>query len=158
MDRRLAVLTIVAAVLPVAVSAASPPGFEGRRCAPPRGHTIADCRIARHGTPDLSRAAWRALRDAEVTISKRVDALSPNPAAGGARDWPLVDSLGRPMGRLRTDDAGRFRLVALDGTAHRATTVNVRGHGCAASVRQSRRFPLVQIIAATADGGGTQAF
>ena len=49
-------------------------------------------------------------------------------------------------------------LVALDGTAFRATTVNVRGHGCAASARQSARFPLVQIIAGKADGGGTQAF
>jgi hypothetical protein len=143
---------------PAATAAAAVTSFEGRRCTPPHGHAIADCRLARHGTPDLSRAAWRALRDREVTISKRVDGLAPNPAAGGARSWPLIDSLAQPMGRLETDDAGRFRLVALDGTGYRATTVNVRGHGCAASARQSRRFPLVQVIAGRADGGGTQAF
>ena len=141
-----------------AVAAAPKRGFEGRACTPPKGHKIADCRLARHGTPDLSRAAWRALRNAEVTISKRFDALAPNPAAGGARSWPLIDSLAQPMGRLEMTDAGRFMLVALDGTPYRATTVNVRGHGCAASADQSARFPLVQIIAGKANGGGTQAF
>jgi hypothetical protein len=55
-------------------------------------------------------------------------------------------------------DAGRFELVALNGTAYRATTVNVRGHGCAASADQSGRFFLAQIIAGQANGGGTQAF
>ncbi len=151
------IVLVAVAVTATAVSAA-PRGFEGRRCTPPKGHKIADCRVGRHGTPDLSRAAWRALRDAEVTISKRFDALAPNPAAGGARSWPLIDSLAQPMGRLETDAAGRFVLVALDGTAFRATTVNLRGHGCAASTTQSARFPLVQIIAGKADGGGTQAF
>ena len=52
---------------------------------------------------------------------------------------------------------GRFALHALDGTAHRVTSVRVRGRGCAASARQSRDFPLVQIIA-RAPSGGTQAF
>ena len=157
---RLFLTTIVLAAVAVAATAvaAAPRGFEGRTCTPPKGHKIADCRVGRHGTPDLSRAAWRALRDAEVTISERFDALAPNPAAGGARSWPLIDSLAQPMGRLETDAAGRFVLVALDGTAFRATTVNVRGHGCAASAAQSARFPLVQIIAGKADGGGTQAF
>ena len=151
-------LSTVAAASTAAIAASSSAGFEGRRCTPPSGHRIADCRLARHGTPDLSRAAWRALRDAEVTISKRIDGLAPNPAAGSARSWPLIDSLAQPMGRLEMTDAGRFMLVALNGTVFRATTVNVRGHGCAASARQSARFPLVQIIAGKADGGGTQAF
>jgi len=157
---RLLLTTIVLAAVALTATAvtAAPRGFEGRRCTPPQGHKIADCRVGRHGTPDLSRAAWRALRNAEVTISERFDALAPNPAAGGARSWPLIDSLAQPMGRLQTDDAGRFVLIALDCTAFRATTVNVRGHGCAASATQSARFPLVQIIAGKADGGGTQAF
>jgi hypothetical protein len=161
MTRPLAALVVVLTVGVLAGTALAAPTatrFEGRTCTPPKGHRIADCRVARHGTPDLSRAAWRALRDAEVTISRRFDALAPNPAAGGARSWPLIDSLAQPMGRLETTADGRFSLVALDGTAYRASTVNVRGHGCAASAAQSTRFPLVQIIAARADGGGTQAF
>ncbi len=152
----IALLAVLAVAAPVA--AAPKRGFEGRACTPPKGHRIADCRLGRHGTPDLSRAAWRALRNAEVTISKKFDGLAPNPVAGGARSWPLIDSLAQPMGRLALNDAGRFMLVALDGTAFRATTVNVRGHGCAASAAQSARFALVQIIAGKANGGGTQAF
>jgi hypothetical protein len=58
-------------------------------------------------SPPAPRARLRA---------SRIDSLAPNPAAGGARDWPIVDSLGKPMGRLRASDAGRFELVALDGT------------------------------------------
>jgi hypothetical protein len=156
---RVLLTTVVLAAVAAATSAAAvaPRSFEGRRCTPPKGHRIADCRIGRHGAPDLSRAAWRALRGAEVTISRRFDVLAANPAAGGARSWPLIDSLAQPMGRLEMAD-GRFSLVALDGTAYRATTVNVRGHGCAASAQQSARFPLVQIIAGRADGRGTQAF
>ena len=154
----LTTFVLAAAAFTATAVTAAPRGFEGRACTPPKGHRIADCRVGRHGTPDLSRAAWRALRNAEVTISRRFDALAPNPAAGGARSWPLIDSLAQPMGRLETDEAGRFRLLALDGTTYRATTVNVRGHGCAASADQSVRFPLVQVIAGKADGGGTQAF
>jgi hypothetical protein len=157
---RLLLTTIVLASVALTATAvtAAPRGFEGRKCTPPKGHKIADCRVGRHGTPDLSRAAWRALRNAEVTISKRFDALAPNPAAGDTRSWPLIDSLAQPIGRLQTNAAGRFVLVALDGTVFRATTVNVRGHGCAASADQSARFFLAQIIAGKADGGGTQAF
>jgi hypothetical protein len=152
----IALLAVLVAV--TSAVAATAPRLEGRTCTPPKGHKIADCRVARHGTPDLSRAAWRALRGAEVTISKRFDALAPNPAAGGARSWPLIDSLAQPMGRLETNDTGRFMLIDLAGTAYRATTVNVRGHGCATSTEQMARFPLVQIIAGKANGGGTQAF
>ncbi len=160
MTRPIAALLIVlaAATAGAASAATTSTRFEGRRCTPPQDHRIADCRVARHGTPDLSRAAWRALRNAEVTISRRFDSLAPNPAAGGARSWPLIDSLAQPMGRLETDEAGRFRLISLTGTAYRATTVNVRGHGCAASADQSNRFFLAQIIAGKANGGGTQAF
>lgn len=142
----------------LAVLAVPAGAFEGRRCAPPSGYRIADCRIARHGTPDLSRGAWRALRGAEVTISVPVVVLSPNPAAGGVPSWPLVDSLGQSMGRLEQSPAGRFSLVALAGTAYHATQVNLRGHGCAASADQSTRFPLVQVIAPRAPASGTQAF
>jgi len=156
--RLLATISLLAVLAAVPAVSAATRGFEGRTCTPPKGHKIADCRVARHGTPDLSRAAWRALHDAEVTIGKRLDRLAPNPAAGGARSWPLIDSLAQPMGRLETDEAGRFRLVSLKGTAYRATTVNLRGHGCAASAEQSSRFFLAQIIAGQANGGGTQAF
>jgi hypothetical protein len=131
--------------------------FEGRRCTPPSGYGIADCRVATHGTPDLSRAAWRALRRAEVSISVRVESVAPNPAAGGARAWPLIDSLAQPIGTLETATGGRLMLRGLDGTAYRVTSVRVRGHGCAASLDQQRRFPLLQVIA-RAPSGGTQAF
>ena len=88
--------------------------FEGRRCTPPAGHRIADCRVARHGTPDLSRAAYYALRDQEVTISVRIASLAPNPAAAGARDWPLLDSLGQPMVRLGTPVAKADAFASCD--------------------------------------------
>jgi hypothetical protein len=78
----LVALLAALAALPAPASAA---GFEGRRCTPPSGHRIVDCRIGRHGIPDLSRAAWRALRGAEVTISVKIESLAPNVAAGGAR-------------------------------------------------------------------------
>lgn len=133
-------------------------GYDGRRCTPPTGYHIADCRVAEHGTPDLSRAAWRALFGEEVTISARIDGLAPNPAAGGTPDWPLVDSLGQPIGHLVGTTPGRFTLVSLAGTGYHATSVNLRGHGCAASVTQSAGFPLVQVIAGKAPSGGTQGF
>lgn len=152
------VLFVLLACGAVAPPSASAGGFEGRRCTPPAGHRIADCRIARHGTPDLSRAAWRALRGAEVTISVKIVSVAPNFAAGGARSWPLVDSLARPMGALEAAVAGRgLVLRGVDGTAHRVTSVRMRGHGCAASLDQQRRFALFQIVARSPSGGG-QAF
>jgi hypothetical protein len=151
-------LLVLVAGTAAAAAATSAARFEGRRCTPPQGHRVADCRIARHGTPDLSRAAWRALRGAEVTISRRIDRLAANPDAGGARTWPLIDSLAQPMGHLEQEEGGRFVLRALDGTPYRATTVNVRGRGCAASSRQMSTAPLVQVIAGAAPAGGTQGF
>jgi hypothetical protein len=140
-----------------AVTATAPAAYKGRACTPPSGHRIADCRTALRGTPDLSRAAWRALRGAEVTVSERIDGLTPNPAAGGARDWPLLDSLGRPLGRLVAGGERPFTVHGSDGAAYRVTSVRVRGRGCAASFEQQRRFTLVQVIA-RAPSGGTQAF
>ncbi|HEY1538354.1 MAG TPA: hypothetical protein VGF63_03070 [Solirubrobacteraceae bacterium] len=131
--------------------------YKGRACTPPTGHRIVDCRTARHGTPDLSRAAWKALRGAELTFSDQIDDLAPNSASAGARDWPLVDSLGRPLGRLVAGGAHRFSVVGSDGTSYRVTSVRVRGRGCAASTEQQQRFTLVQVIA-RAPSGGTQAF
>jgi hypothetical protein len=156
--RSLATTVVMLAVLPATAASAPAPRFEGRACKPPQAHRIADCRLAKHGTPDLSRGAFYALRDQEVTISARIEGLAPNPAAEGRRDWPLVDSLAQPMGRLRASDAGRVELVALDGSAFRVQRVNVRGHGCAASDDQSARFALFQIIAGKAIAGGTQGF
>jgi hypothetical protein len=154
----LTTILLAAATATTTAAALAPRGFEGRRCTPPRGHHIADCRVARHGAPDLSRAAWRALRNAEVTISRRIDGLAPNPAADGARSWTLIDSLAQPMGRLELGGDGRFVLRALDGTPFRATRVNLRGRGCAADRAQTNAYPLVQIIAGRAPAGGTQAF
>jgi hypothetical protein len=152
------VTALAAAVAVTAAAAAAPGGYKGRACTPPSGYRIADCRTAAHGTPDLSRAAWRALRGAEVTFSERIDDLAPNPAAaGGAREWPLLDSLGQPLGRLISGGERPFTVIGSDGTAYRVTSVRVRGRGCAASVEQQRRFTLVQVIA-RAPSGGTQAF
>jgi len=148
---------LLVAFLLLAATPAGAAGFEGRRCTPPAGHRIADCRVGHHGTPDLSRAAWRALRGAEVTIGARIESIAPNPAAGGARSWPLIDSLAQPMGRLETAADGRLVLRGLDGTPYRVTSLRTRGHGCAASLDQQRRFTLLQIIA-RAPSGGTQAF
>jgi hypothetical protein len=150
----LVALLAALAALPAPASAA---GFEGRRCTPPNGHRIVDCRIGRHGIPDLSRAAWRALRGAEVTISVKIESLAPNVAAGGARSWPLIDSLAQPMGTLETLADGRLVLRAVDGTPYRVTSVRMRGRGCAASLDQQRRFALFQLIGKSPTGGG-QAF
>jgi len=128
-------------------------------CAPPAAASgVASCRVAVHGTPDLGRAAWRARFGGEVTLSERILSLAANPAAGGARSWPLVDSLGQPMGRVESAGSGALTLRDLAGVAYRATSVRVRGHGCAADRAQARDFPLVQVIAPRAPAGGTQAF
>jgi hypothetical protein len=153
--RAAALLALTTAVVFAAASAGA--AYKGRACTPPTGHRIADCRTAAHGTPDLSRAAWRALRGAEVTFSEQIDDLAPNPAAAGAREWPLVDSLGQPLGRLISGGARPFTVLGSDGTPYRVTSVRVRGRGCAASTEQQRRFTLVQVIA-RAPSGGTQAF
>lgn len=147
-------------VLAVAATSGTPAAgstYKGRKCTPPSGYRIADCRTARHGTPDLSRAAWSALRGAEVTFSEQIDDLAANPAAGGAREWPLLDSLGQPLGRLVSGGERPFTVFGPDETAYRVTSVRVRGRGCAASTEQQRRFTLVQVIA-RAPSGGTQAF
>lgn len=156
--RLVMVVALPLVLLLILAFAAAASAFEGRRCAPPTGHRIVDCRIAKHGTPDLSRSAWRALRDVEVTISKRFDAIAPNPAANGARSWPMIDSLAQPMGTLQADPLGRMTVRGLDGQTYRVTSVRMRGHGCAASTDQQRRFALVQIIAKEPVSGGTQAF
>lgn len=153
------VTILLALILACACAAATATAaYKGRACTPPSGHRIADCRTAAHGTPDLSRAAWRALRGgAEVTFSEQIDDLAGNPAAAGAPEWPLVDSLGQPIGRLISAGTRRFTVLGSDGTPYRVTSVRVRGRGCAASTEQQRRFTLVQVIA-KAPSGGTQAF
>jgi hypothetical protein len=147
---------LLAAASASAAAPAKAPRFEGRVCKPPSGHHIADCRIARRGTPDLSRAAWRALRGKEVSVDVKVSSpLAPNPAASGARSWPMLDSLAQPMGTLELDAKGRRTVRHLDGSVHRVTGMHMRGHGCAASLDQEQRFMLLQVMA---QGGGTQAF
>ncbi len=155
---RLLALTflLAAAASATAAPAAKAPRFEGRVCKPPSGHHIADCRLARRGTPDLSRAAWRGLRGREVSIDVKVQGIAPNPAAGGARSWPMLDSLGQPMGTLEMSAAGRRTIRGLDGTIHRVVGLHMRGRGCAASLDQQRRFGLLQLM--LFPSGGTQAF
>lgn len=155
--RALAVLAASAVAATATGIAAAGAKRERRACTPPTGYRIADCRLAKHGTPDYSRAAWRALRGAEVTFSERVDDLAANPAAGGAREWPLLDSLGQPLGRLVSGGVRPFTVFGSDGASYRVTSVRVRGRGCAASFEQQRRFTLVQVIA-RAPSGGTQGF
>ena len=157
-------LLVVAVRLVIAASAsdaATPktPTYHGFRCADPKGHQVTECRLGVHGTPDLSRKGWKKVFGQEVTIGVPVTELASNPAAGDRRDWPLVDSLAQPMGRLAYDpERSRFELTVLDGTTVRATTVKMRGHGCAASRKQSRDFPLLQIIAPKVKSSGGQAF
>jgi hypothetical protein len=153
---RLGVLLLLTIATPPASASAAT--YKGRPCPKPTGHAVTDCRIAAHGAPDLSRRAWRALYGAEVSITKDVRSLARNPAAGNARRWPLLDSLGQRIGLLASDGAGRFALSGTGVAAHPARAVRVRGHGCAASLRQQRRFPLVQVIATRRPPGGTQAF
>jgi hypothetical protein len=154
------VSAVVAALLALgggvalAARAPAPP-----RCDPPAATSgVASCRVAVHGTPDLGRAAWRARFGGEVTLSERIFSVAANPGAGGARSWPLVDSLGQPMGRLESGGARALKLRDLAGAAYRVSSARVRGHGCAADPAQSRSFPLVQVIAPRAPAGGTQAF
>jgi hypothetical protein len=155
MLRSLTALTLAAsALLASSADAATTTSYQGRRCTPPTGHKIADCRLGIHGIPDLSRAAFRALRDVEVTIGVKIESLAPNFAAGGARAWAIVDSLGQPMGVLETSPEGKIVLHGADGGAYRVTSVRTRGHGCAASLDQERRFSLLQIIGRSPSGGG----
>ena len=88
----------------------------------------------------------------------KIESIAPNVAAGGARSWPLIDSIAQPMGRLETEpDGSGFVLRAFDGTPYRVASVRMRGRGCAASLAQQRRFALFQIIGKSPTGGG-QAF
>ncbi len=111
-----------------------------------------------HGTPDLSRRAWASIFGEEVTVSAPFRDLTANPDAAGARDWPLLDSLGQPMGRLQQDAKGRVQIAAVDGQAYKVVAMNVRGHGCAADPAQMTGSTLVQLIAPKAPSHGTQAF
>ena len=136
-----------AVALSVLLSAAAPPPV---RCAEPVGYRVVDCRLGRHGTPDLSRRGWRERVGAEVTISVRIRSLAPG-------RWPLLDSLGQPLGFV-SFARGRMWLLTLGGRRFRAGVVNVRGRGCAARSAQQRRFTLVQVIARRAPSSGTQGF
>lgn len=142
-----------------AARTAKVPRYRGFACPDPKGHRVTECRLGIHGTPDLSRKGWHAVFGQEVTISVPVTELAENPALGGARSWPLIDSLAQPMGSLAYDaERRRFTLTDVVGATYRATVVNLRGHGCAASRRQSRDFPLLQIIAPKVKSSGGQAF
>ncbi len=164
--RAAALLLVVGAVCVVAAMASATtatkpktPTYHGMRCPDPVGHRVTECRLGVRGTPDLSRKGWRKVFGAEVTVSEPVTQLVANPAAGNRPDWALLDSLGQPMGRLAYDvEKQRFTLTAFDGIAYRVTTVNMRGHGCAASRRQSRSFALMQLIAPKMPSSGGQAF
>ncbi|MEA2274171.1 MAG: hypothetical protein QOI98_2879, partial [Solirubrobacteraceae bacterium] len=128
-------------------------------CRRPVGHHIGQCRFGVHGTPDLSRAEWHRRRGAEVSISLQIDSLAPNPGRGGEASWPLIDSLGQAMGQLNFDPARRrFSIAALNGRVFFASSVRIRGRGCAASPAQQRRFTLVQVHASASASHGTQAF
>ncbi len=101
----------------------------------------------------MARALWRRGLDHEGDRN-----LARNRAVGSARSWPLVDSLGQRVGGLTSDGAGAFTLSGTGVGPHPARAVRIRGRGCAASLRQQRRFPLVQVIAKTRPPGGAQAF
>ena len=135
-------------------------GADGRRaCKRPAGHQVGQCRFGVHGTPDLSRAEWRRRSGAEVSISVRVDSLAGNAARRGATIWPLIDSLAQPVGELRYDAAtGHFAIANPGGRVFSASSVRVRGRGCAANLGQQRGFTLVQVHAARSASHGTQAF
>ena len=134
------------------------PRYRGYPCPDPVGYTVTQCRLGVHGTPDLSRRAWRKLFGVEVTVSEPFKDLAPNPDAGQQPDWPLLDSLGQPMGRLQQDSRGKVRIAAVNGESFSVVAMNVRGHGCATSDAQMAGFTLVQLIAPKAPSHGTQAF
>ncbi|WP_354697947.1 hypothetical protein DSM112329_03606 [Paraconexibacter sp. AEG42_29] len=142
----------------VAATSTAKNAYMGRTCLPPKGHKVADCRVGRNGAPDLSRKAFRALHDQEVTITNRLRGLAPNPAAGGARDWPLLDSLGQPMGRVSANENGYMTLTDTAGRTYGVAQANSRGRGCAADPQQDRSHFLMQIVALKARASGTQAF
>jgi hypothetical protein len=145
----------------LAASAAAVTGAaDGRHaCNRPSGHRVGQCRFGVHGTPDLSRAEWRRRSHAEVSISVRIESLAGNPARRGATIWPLLDSLAQPVGELRYDPATqRFAIASPGGRVFFASSVRVRGRGCAANLGQQRRFTLVQVHAAKSRSHGTQAF
>lgn len=155
------IAALILALTVVAPASAAVPRYEGFRCSDPVGHRVTECRLGVHGTPDLSRKGWLRVFEKDVSILQSFTPLQlvPNPAAGGQRDWPLIDSLGLPMGRLWVDpERNRFRLTALTGETYPVIAVNTRGKGCAARISQMRRFTLVQIIAPRAPSSGTQAF
>lgn len=158
-----AVLATAAVAATSATAASKPkvPRYQGFKCPDPVGHGVTQCRLGIHGTPDLSRKGWLSVFQKDVSILQSFTPLqlAPNAAAGGRRDWPLIDSLGQPMGRLWVDpERGRFRLTALSGTVYPVTAVNTRGKGCASRLWQQRNFMLVQIIAPGAPSSGTQVF
>ncbi|MBO9531651.1 MAG: hypothetical protein J7513_01605 [Solirubrobacteraceae bacterium] len=158
-----AALSGLAAVATVAAASTAPakspaPRYLGYPCPDPVGHKVTQCRLGIHGTPDLSRRAWAKTASKEVTVSAAFRELNPNPARGGAREWPVVDSLGQQMGTLRQTKNGKRRLLAADGQDFSVVAMNVRGHGCAASNAQMATQTLAQIIAPKAPGHGTQGF
>ena len=144
----------------VAAAVVSGASADGRRsCTRPIGHHIGQCRFGVHGTPDLSRSEWKRRSGAEVSISMRIDSLAGNPARRGATIWPLIDSLAQPVGELRYDAVtGHFAIANPGGRAFSASSVRVRGRGCAANLGQQRGFTLVQVHAARSASHGTQAF
>jgi hypothetical protein len=155
-------LTMRLTLLACGLAAVLAVGADGRQsCRRPAGHHVGQCRYGVHGTPDLSRAEWRRRSGAEVSISLPIDALAPNPSRGRATEWPLLDSLGKPMGDLvQGGETAKFHMSirSLKGKYFRATTVHIRGRGCAADLGQQRGFALVQIIAPESVSHGTQGF
>lgn len=127
------------------------------RCHDPQGHRVTQCRIAKHGTKDLSRQGWRA-KGKEVTFSVRVTTLSPNLQAGGRREWPLTDSLDQPLGAVAQQSDGRLTLTGTNGATYRVTSIRVRGRGCIADPARQRTHALLQVIARGPASGGTQGF
>jgi hypothetical protein len=108
--------TSVASAASRPAQASTTPSYRGIRCPEPVGWQVTQCRLGIHGAADLSRRSWAAL-GREVTVSVAFSDLAANAAMAGARDWPLVDSLGQPMGRLVQNERGRVRIEAVDGSS-----------------------------------------